>query len=122
MKFQLANTEGGNTITAYGPGYVDVRGKRHESSLVVTAETVHALAGIAVDTLSAEHFAWLASLAPEIVLLGTGSRLRFPHPSLTRALIDAQIGLEVMDLGAACRTYNLLMGEGRRVVVVLLFD
>jgi uncharacterized protein len=54
------------------------------------------------------------------VILGTGVKLRFPSPSLTRALVEANIGLEVMDTGAACRTYNILMGDGRRVVAALL--
>jgi uncharacterized protein len=62
----------------------------------------------------------LAELRPEVVILGTGVKLRFPPPSLTRALVEANIGLEVMDTGAACRTYNILMGDGRRVVAALL--
>ena len=64
----------------------------------------------------------LAALEPEIVLLGTGSRLRFPHPRLTAALARARIGLEVMDVQAACRTYNILAGEGRHVLAALLLE
>ena len=74
------------------------------------------------EALSEEHFAGLAALAPEIVLLGTGPRLRFPHPRLTRPLTGARIGLEVMDLNAACRTYNILVSEDRRVAAALLFE
>jgi uncharacterized protein len=70
--------------------------------------------------LSAAHFEALAAEAPEIVLLGTGSKQRFPHPRITGALMHARIGLEVMDTLAACRTYNILMSEGRRVLAALL--
>ena len=60
-------------------------------------------------------------MQPEVVLLGTGAKLRFPHPRLTRLLSDARIGIEVMDLQAACRTYNILMAEERKVAAALLF-
>jgi len=73
------------------------------------------------DQLDAGDFTRLAELGPEIVLLGTGARLRFPRPELTRALIEARIGLEVMDLQAACRTFNILAAEGRKVAAALLF-
>ena len=71
------------------------------------------------DALVAEDFAAIAALAPEVALLGTGSALRFPHPRLTRALVDARIGLEVMDTAAACRTFNILAAEGRRVAAAV---
>ena len=73
------------------------------------------------DQLDAGDFTRLAELEPEIVLLGTGSRIRFPRPELTRALIEARIGLEVMDLQAACRTFNILAAEERKVAAALLF-
>ena len=70
--------------------------------------------------LRAEHFAQLLELKPEIVVLGSGDRLRFPAPALTAQLFEQGIGVEVMDTGAACRTYNILMSEGRRVAAALL--
>ena len=78
------------------------------------------LASVKFELLQESHFTQLAALGAEIILLGTGARLRFPHPSLTRSLIEARIGLEVMDNGAACRTYNILAGEGRKVVAAIL--
>ena len=72
--------------------------------------------------LTAENFAELANLGVEIVLLGTGTRQRFPHPRLTAALSRAHVGLEVMDTKAACRTYNSLVAEERRVALALLFE
>jgi uncharacterized protein len=62
----------------------------------------------------------LVALAPEVVLLGTGAALRFPAPGITRALVEARIGLEVMDVQAACRTFNILVAEGRAVAAALL--
>ena len=72
-------------------------------------------------SLGPDHFARLAALAPELVVFGSGPRLRFPAPALLRPLIDARIGIETMDTAAACRTYNVLLAEGRSVVAALLF-
>jgi uncharacterized protein len=123
MKLHLSNISGSNAFTGYGEGYVMVNRQRYERNLVVLPDRIVTdwrPAGF--DQLSAEDFARLAELAPEIVLLGTGSRLRFPRPELTRALYEARIGLEVMDIQAACRTYNILAAEERKVVAALLFS
>ena len=123
MKLHLSNISGINAFTGYGEGYVMINRQRHEGSLVVLRERILTdwrPAGF--DELCAGDFAMLAELAPEIVLLGTGSRLRFPRPELTRALREARIGLEVMDLQAACRTYNILAAEDRKVAAALLFS
>ena len=74
------------------------------------------------DALSADHFATLAALAPELVIFGSGSRLRFPKPVLLQPLMVRRIGFETMDTAAACRTYNVLLAEGRAVVAALLFE
>jgi uncharacterized protein len=75
-----------------------------------------------LDELSAKHFDALVMRAPEIVLLGSGSRLRFPSPALYAGLSKANIGVEVMDTPAACRTYNILAAEGRRVAAALILE
>ena len=99
-----------------------VNNQRHEQSLVVLPERlVIDWQPAGFDALNAGHFAQLAGLEPEILLLGTGDRQRFPRPELTRALVEARIGLEVMDLQAACRTYNILVAEDRNVAAALLF-
>lgn len=123
MKLHLSNPSGINAFTGYGEGYVMVNRQRYEHSLVVLHDrilTEWQPAGF--DQLSAADFAQLADLRPEIVLLGTGARLRFPRPELTRALIEARIGLEVMDIQAACRTFNILAAEERKVAAALLFS
>ena len=121
MKFEISGAAGLNNFTGYGDRHVLVNGKRHESSVIVLPDRVVAWEVESFDGLAEQHFAVLAGLQPEVALLGTGSRLRFPHPALTRSLAAARIGLEVMDLHAACRTYNILVAEGRRVAAALLF-
>jgi uncharacterized protein len=74
------------------------------------------------EQLTAEHFAMLAVMKPELVIFGSGTRLRFPPPAFLRGLMENRIGLETMDTLAACRTYNILAGEGRHVVAALLID
>lgn len=123
LKLHLTNISGINLFTGYGEGYVMINQQRHEQNLVVLRDrlvTDWQPAGF--DQLNAEHFARVAELKPEIVLLGTGGRLRFPRPELTRALMEARIGLEVMDIHAACRTYNFLAAEERIVAAALLFN
>jgi uncharacterized protein len=122
VKLQASRPSGVNTITGYGEGYVMVNGERHASSLVVLADRVEVWSAERFDALTAEDFGFLKELGVEIVLLGTGPRQRFPHPRLTAALAQAGIGLEVMDVQAACRTYNILVAEERRVAAALLFE
>jgi uncharacterized protein len=74
------------------------------------------------EQLTAEHFALLAGMKPELVIFGSGKRLRFPPPAFLRGLMEQRIGLETMDTLAACRTYNILAGEGRHVVAALLIE
>jgi len=122
MKLHLARSDGRNRFTGYGPGYVTVNEVRHERSLVVLPDRVLEWVPASFDDLTQLVFARLAELPVEILILGTGTRLRFPHPSRTQALADARIGLEVMDTHAACRTYNILLAEDRRVGAALLLD
>ena len=121
MKLQLERSDGLNTFTAYGAGYVSVNGVRHTCNLALLPDRlIPDWTQATCATLTVEDIEWLASLDAEIVLLGTGDRLRFPRPELLQPLVRLQKGLEVMDLPAACRTYNILMGEGRKVAVGLL--
>ena len=122
MKLHASRPSGVNTITGYGEGYVMVNGERRASSVIVLPDRIEPWSAAAFDTLTAEDFAFLKSLGAEIVLLGTGPKQRFPHPRLTAELAQAGIGLEVMDLQAACRTYNILVAEERKVAAALLFE
>jgi uncharacterized protein len=109
-----------NTVTAYGPGFIEINKVRHTSAVLLTPERVEPWAIDSVDALAEADFERLLALKPEVALLGTGSRQRFPHPRLSRALTEAHIGLEVMSTAAACRTYNILMAEGRKVAAALM--
>jgi uncharacterized protein len=110
-----------NTFSGYGDGFVMVNGQRHERNVIVTPERLLPWEAQSFDSLTEEDFQPLLELAPEILLIGTGPKQRFPHPRLTRRLADKRIGVEAMDLRAACRTYNILMSEERRVAAALLF-
>ncbi len=121
MKLHLSNPGDTKLFTAHGADHVMVNGERHERSIVVLAEEVRSdwvVAGF--DELSEAHFAYFVALKPDVLLLGTGATQRFPHPRLYRALTDAGIGVECMDTPAACRTYNILVAEDRRVVAAIL--
>jgi uncharacterized protein len=121
LKLHLASAAGRHHFTGYGPGYVVVDGTRYERSLVVLpTRIVTDWRATTFEALEAGHLDALAALDAEVVLLGTGEQLRFPRPELTRALVAARVGLEVMDVPAACRTYNILSAEERRVAAALL--
>jgi uncharacterized protein len=112
-----------NTVTAYGPGFIEINRVRHQTSVrLVPDQPAQDWKVSGFDALTAEDFADLLRSEPEVVLLGTGARQRFPHPRLSAPLAAARVGLEVMDTQAACRTYNILVAEGRRVLAVLLLD
>jgi uncharacterized protein len=111
------------SIAAYGPGWIQV------GSIKLTRSVILGSRGERIDwncdrfeDLTASHFEQLVQLQTELVIFGSGPRLRFPAPSLSRSLIERQIGMETMDTQAACRTYNILAGEGRCVAVALLMQ
>lgn len=114
------------SVTAHGDGWIAVNGERYSSSVVLLASGAVRPWGVArLDELTAEHFSELIGgdgPPPELVLLGSGTRLRFVAPALLRPLIEQRIGVETMDTPAACRTFNILAGEGRRVVAALLIE
>jgi uncharacterized protein len=121
VKLHVSGPGTRNAITGYGEGYVLVNGQRHESSLIVLPDRVLPWEVSEFATITAQDFEKLKTLEPEILLLGTGPTQRFPHPRLTAPLAEAGIGVEVMDLKAACRTYNILVAEERKVAAALLF-
>jgi len=110
-----------NTFTAYGEGYVMVNSQRHEKNLIVLPEKILPWAVAGFAALQESDFQVFMDMNLEILLLGTGPKQRFPNPRLTQALAAKRIGVEAMDLQAACRTYNILMAEERRVAAALLF-
>lgn len=121
MKLHASGPTAYNSITGYGDDYVLVNGQRHASNLIVTPQEVLAWPVADFAGLAAQDFGLLENRGLEIVLLGTGPKQRFPQPRLIAGLLAAGIGVEVMDLKAACRTYNILVAEERKVAAALLF-
>lgn len=122
MKLHLSWSAGQNVFSGYGADYVAVNNVRYEKSVLVTPEAVTEWNVSAFEALTASDFEFVARLGAEIVVFGTGAAQRFPRPELVRALAGAGVGLEVMDSKAACRTYNILAAEGRKVVAAILVE
>ena len=123
MKLHAERIEGTNAIARHGKDGVVVNGVTHTSSVVVPWRgTVTTWPAQRFEQLSIEHFAELALLEPELVIFGSGVKMRFAPPACLRPLIEKGIGFESMDTAAACRTYNVLLAEGRAVLAALLFE
>ena len=122
MKLQDERPQGRYAITAHGPGSVTINGQIYRCSLIVGHDRLLPDWPVAKpEELSSEHLSGLEQ-GCDVVLLGTGSRQRFPHPSILQPLLEKRIGVEVMDTAAACRTYNILLAEGRAVVAALIIE
>jgi uncharacterized protein len=115
------------SILGYGPGWVGLGSmgvaEKIERSIVIGSRGEKFDWDCeSFDQLTPEHFSRIAACRPELVIFGSGTRLRFARPEMLRALIDQRIGVETMDTLAACRTYNILAGEGRQVMAALLIE
>jgi uncharacterized protein len=112
-----------NTVSAYGSNYIEINACRYESSLLLMPEgPVEAWSCQGFADLKIEDFEKIAQKQPALVILGSGKKIQFPRPELIAPLIRAKIGIETMDLQAACRTYNVLMAEGRNVLAALIIE
>jgi len=120
MKLHQTVGQGRNLITAIENGKIRINQDYYSGNLIVTPDSITPWSATTFEDLRPEQFAELMGFEPEVVLFGSGEKLRFPHPSLTLAVTGARIGLDVMDTQAACRAYNILMAEDRRVVAALL--
>ena len=121
MKLHLSGGAGLNLFSAYGDDHVIVNGTRHDRALIVLVDRIITdWPATSFAELTAAQLQPLTMLECEIIILGTGPKLRFPRPEITRPLVEAQIGLEVMGVPAACRTFNILAAEGRKVAAALL--
>lgn len=126
MKLHLTQSNDNNLITAYGDGYIDINHQRYSNSLILTADQLISdwQTGpeqiLTVDQLTEQDFEKVITLKPEVVLLGTGKTHQFLHPRTYAPLTQHGAALECMTTAAACRTYNILMSEGRNVAAMLI--
>ena len=115
------------SILGYGPGWVGLghngaAEKIHHSIVIGSRGEKFAWHCVRFEDLTEEHFTRLVATLPELVIFGSGARLRFAPPAFMRGLMEKRIGIETMDTLAACRTYNVLAGEGRQVIAALLIE
>jgi len=122
MKLHLMHAAGLQLFSGYGAGYVAVNSVRHENCVVVSPQAVTEWAVTDFEALTRADFGFIVELKPEILIFGTGATQRFPRNELAKALSATGVGVEVMDTRAACRTYNILASEGRRVVAAILIE
>jgi len=123
MKLHLTTVENNNLITAYGEDYIEINKQRYANNLIVMPQAliqewqISSFAELTID-----NFLQIAELKPEVALLGTGITHSFLHPKHYQCLTDKGIALECMTTAAACRTYNILMSEGRTVAAALILN
>lgn len=123
MKLHSSTTGQYQTVSGYFDGGVEINGQPFDYSLMVLPESPPRAWPVAkFEELTVGHFEQLLAEQPDVVILGTGERQRFVHPRLSAPLIAKQIGVECMDTNAACRTYNILMGEGRKALLALIIE
>ena len=123
MKLQSDPHSGANTITGYGDGYIEINKIPYSHAVLLSSDgEILEWAVKSFEELSPADFTQMATLKPELIIIGTGKRQRFPKPELLKTLIDAKLGFEVMDSQAACRTYNILVGAGRQVLLALIVE
>ena len=123
MKFQPDTLPGVNVVTRHESKRLWVGASAYAHSVLVPwSGAVLPWAPQTFDALDAAAFEQILALRPELVIFGSGQRLRFAAPALMRSLIERRIGVETMDTPAACRTYNVLVNEGRQVVAALLLQ
>ena len=122
MKLHATTTQQYQTVTGYEADWVEINAIRFSHSLIVLPESAPVSWPVsAFESLSAQDFLALEALEPDLVILGTGLRQRFISSGMIRNLLSRRIGVECMDNQAACRTYNILMAEGRKVALALIF-
>ena len=127
VKLHLDPITGSNAISGHGPGFIAINGHKISHHVIVMPDKIldpwplgSPSTPPSVESLCIENFAALLDLKPELIVFGSGAIFRFPHRHIMAAFAEAKIGFEVMDTPAACRTYNVLMSEGRDIAAALL--
>ena len=123
MKFNLDTPSAAHVVRAYGPGELRIGDQSFNSSVIVTATAlIERWRPRRMEDLAPADLAPVLDLHPEVLLIGSGLRQKFPDRSILAILYEARVGFEIMDTGAACRTYNVLVAEGRSVAAALIIE
>lgn len=123
MKFDLDQPAGLLLVRAWSPGAIRIGEQTWTQSLLLASDgTLIAWRPASIEAFTASDLEPVLALAPEVLLIGSGARQRFPDRATLAPLYAARVGFEIMDSGAACRTYNLLAAEGRRVAAALIVE
>jgi uncharacterized protein len=121
MKLIQEGSPGAYRIRSYAPGRIVINEIEYTRSVLLSPEQLDdGWPPQSPDDIIPDHIRVAMEQAPEVILLGTGERQRFPPREVMQTALRAGVGIEVMDTGSACRTFNILLGEGRRVVAALL--
>lgn len=123
MKLHSDPQSSQNTITGYGIGFIEVNKTPYSQALIVQPDGEVMVWPVEESLdLTEDHFSMISGLQPELVIIGTGKKQVFLNPKILQPLIKAKIGFEMMDSQAACRTYNILMGEGRKALAAIILE
>jgi uncharacterized protein len=123
MKFSLDQPSAAHVVRAYGPGMLRIGERSYDTSLIVTATTlIERWRPRRIEDLEPGDLEPVFALGPEVLLLGSGLSQKFPGRGILAALYESRVGFEIMDTGAACRTYNVLVAEGRRAAAALIVE
>lgn len=120
MQISLEKNSANNQIRSYEPGEIKVNETVYKKSIMLTPDTLTEWAPQSLAELTLEHLTAMILLKPQVILLGTGAKLIFPTAAINHAVLSKGIGFEVMDTRAACRTFNILTAEDRKVIAALI--
>lgn len=121
MQFNLDTSPGQNIINNYSPGQITINQITYKKSIIISPkQLITDWQPQQFTELTSDSFNPVIALNPELIILGTGEKHLFPHPELIEKLIEKKIGFEAMSTGAAARTFNVLLSEGRNVVAAML--
>ncbi len=120
MKLSLDDNTAEFLVHEYTNEYIRIKNTQHTHSIVISYNALQDWTPRSIDQLTEEHLIEILDHQPEMILLGTGKTIQFPHPKILQPAYKRHVGVEIMDTAAACRTFNMLASDGRKVVAGLI--
>lgn len=120
MQVNLHSNQG-NQFTNYAHNSVTINTTKYESNILVSNESIIEISISSVQELDGKFLDLIMKQNPDIILFGTGNQIKYPHQEILLKLQQQRVGFEVMTIAAMCRTFNYLIGEGRKIVAIVLF-